>query len=60
LFYCVKKTLVETRVEFTNASACFEKNFYLSHQIFVLSLSAPCLAIAAFTFSVFTDNSEVG
>lgn len=33
--------------------------FHLSHQIFVLDLSGPRAAIAAFTLSVFTDNSEV-
>jgi hypothetical protein len=34
--------------------------FYLSHHTFVAKLSGPCIAIAALTFSLFTEISEFG
>ena len=40
-----KKTLVKTRVHFTNASACFEKTFYLSSLVFFLTLYVPRLIL---------------
>ena len=41
-------------------TVCNYCKLYLSHQTRVLNTSGPITAIAAFTLSVLTDNSEVG
>ena len=61
---CFKKERPDVKTKglfaYEKTTAAVNLFYGLSHHTLVLNLSAPCVAIAAFTLAVLTESSEVG